>query len=132
MRKRAPELERGVQGGWCRERKAARTDTGSMRADAKDGRAGGVPLIAVSRRNKGEGSRRSKGEGNRRSKEEGNRRSKGEGAGRAGAAGINGKAGSRVLKTGRKRAGMKANAESGVKKLGSREDGAENGTERGS
>ena len=45
MRKRAPELERGVQGGWCRERKAARTDTGSMRADAKDGRAGGVPLI---------------------------------------------------------------------------------------
>lgn len=45
MRKRAPELERGVQGGWCRERKAAGTDTGSMRADAKDGRAGGVPLI---------------------------------------------------------------------------------------
>ena len=54
------------------------------------------------------------------------------GAGRAGAAGINGKAGSLVLRTGRKRAGMKANAESGVKKLGSREDGAENGTERGS
>jgi len=78
------------------------------------------------------GARRSKGEGNRRSKEEGNRRSKGEGAGRAGAAGINGKAGSLVLKTGRKGAGMKANAESGVKKLGSREDGAENGTERGS
>ena len=45
MRKRAPELERGVQGGWCRERKAAGTDTGSMRADAKDGRADGVPLI---------------------------------------------------------------------------------------
>ena len=45
MRKRAPELERGVQGGWCRERKAAGMDTGSMRADAKDGRAGGVPLI---------------------------------------------------------------------------------------
>lgn len=45
MRKRAPERERGVQGGWCRERKAAGTDTGSMRADAKDGRAGGVPLI---------------------------------------------------------------------------------------
>lgn len=79
MRKRAPELERGVQGGWCRERKAARTDTGSMRADAKDGRAGGVPLIAVPRRNKGEGAGRSKEEGNRRSKEEGNRRNKGEG-----------------------------------------------------
>ena len=45
MRKRTPELERGVQGGWCRERKAAGTDTGSMRADAKDGRAGGVSLI---------------------------------------------------------------------------------------
>ena len=45
MRKRAPELERGVQGGWCRERRAAGTDTGSMRADAKDGRADGVPLI---------------------------------------------------------------------------------------
>ena len=45
MRKRAPELERGVQGGWCRERKAAGTDTGAMRADAKDGRADGVPLI---------------------------------------------------------------------------------------
>lgn len=102
MRKRAPELERGVQGGWCRERKAAGTDTGSMRADAKDGRAGGVPLIAVPRRNKGEGAGRSKEEGNRRNKGEGNRRSKGEGAGRAGAAGINGKAGSRVLKTGRK------------------------------
>ena len=46
MRKRAPELERGVQGGWCRERKAAGTDTGSMRADAKDGRADGVLLIS--------------------------------------------------------------------------------------
>lgn len=56
MRKRAPELERGVQGGWCRERKAAGTDTGAMRADAKDGRAGGVPLIAVPRRSKEEGS----------------------------------------------------------------------------
>lgn len=56
MRKRAPELERGVQGGWCRERKAAGTDTGSMRADAKDGRADGVPLIAVPRRSKEEGS----------------------------------------------------------------------------
>lgn len=46
MRKRAPELERGVQGGWCREIEAAGTDTGSMRDDAKDGRAGGILLIA--------------------------------------------------------------------------------------
>jgi len=48
------------------------------------------------------GARRSKEEGSRRSKGGGNRRNKGEGAGRAGAAGINGKAGSRVLRTGRK------------------------------
>ena len=65
MRKRAPELERGVQGGWCRERKAAGTDTGSMRADAKDGRAGGVPLIAVPRRSKEEGSQEGRRGGNK-------------------------------------------------------------------
>lgn len=73
MRKRAPELERGVQGGWCRERKAARTDTGSMRADAKDGRADGVPLIALPRRNKGEGAGRSKEEGSREGRRGGNK-----------------------------------------------------------
>lgn len=73
------------------------------------------------------GAGRSKGEGRR-----GTGGAKRREAGRAGAAGINGKAGSRVLKTGRKGAGIKANAESGVKKRGSREDGAENGTERGS
>lgn len=105
MRKRAPELERGVQGGWCRERKAAGTDTGAMRADAKDGRAGGVPLIAVPRRSKEEGSRRSKGEGNRWSKEEGNRRSKEEGS-------QEGRRGGNKWKSGK--------------------PGVENGTERGS
>lgn len=73
MRKRAPELERGVQGGWCRERKAARTDTGSMRADAKDGRADGVPLIAVPRRSKEEGNRRSKEEGSQEGRRGGNK-----------------------------------------------------------
>lgn len=73
MRKRAPELERGVQGGWCRERKAAGTDTGSMRADAKDGRAGGVPLIAVPRRSKEEGNRRSKEEGSQEGRRGGNK-----------------------------------------------------------
>lgn len=45
MRKRAPERERGVQGGWCREIDAAGTDTGSMRADAKDGRAAAYHLL---------------------------------------------------------------------------------------
>lgn len=73
MRKRAPELERGVQGGWCRERKAAGTDTGSMRADAKDGRADGVPLIAVPRRSKEEGNRRSKEEGSQEGRRGGNK-----------------------------------------------------------
>ena len=72
-----------------------------------------------------------KGKGTGGAKRKGTGGAKRRGAGRAGAAGINGKAGSRVLKTGRKGAGMKANAESGVKKRDSREDGAENETVRG-